>query len=129
MLPALQPTLVSVCVFGVAAALLGAAGLLARGPARAWLVGALALGLAGGGAAAALAGLEQFYWLPPLALAALGGLSLLLRWPGWRRLAGSAAAVLALPRVQCAALLLAGPALVLWQARQTEAEQMANELT
>jgi hypothetical protein len=108
---ALHLDYLTVCVFGLAGTLLGLAGLFLCGWRRwGWASPAACLALAAAGAAGAAARLEQGYWLPLLALAAVWGLFLFVRSP----VAGWLARLVRTPRVQWALLLLAGPALMLW---------------
>ena len=114
----LQPDCLTVCALGLGGTLLAVAGLLLSG--RRWGRAPVfaALALAGTGAAGAAARLEQGYWAPPLALAAVWGLFLFLRGPAPTWLFRPARA----PRCQWALLLVAGPALMAWQG-----ERLAEE--
>ncbi len=120
----LHPTdanLIAVCLLALFGTLFGLMGLLSRGPfggRRLLLV--LALALAGLGGTAALTGQPDGLWLPPLLLACACGLFLALRSPGVARACAVALAVAGRPRLQWAALLIAGPALSLLWARRAE---------
>jgi hypothetical protein len=117
-LNSLQPDCLTVCALGLGGTLLALAGLLLSGRRWGWAPPLAALALAAAGAAGAAARAEQGYWAPPLALAAVWGLFLFLRGPVPARLGRLARA----PRCQWALLLVAGPALMVWQG-----ERLAEE--
>jgi hypothetical protein len=112
-LPSFDPT--GVCLFGAAAVLLGLCGLLGTSRSKRARVHALAGLVAAAGLAAALLRQPASLWLPLVALGAVWGALALLRRPAVGR------AVLATclsVQAHSAALLILGPALVLWQVEE-----------
>jgi hypothetical protein len=119
-----EPDTLSTCLLGVGGSLLGLAGLLggfARLPGRGVRYAVVApLVVAALACTAAVAGLPRYGWLPPLGLAALWTF-VALALPRVLQLAGRLTASLGrYPRLHWGALVLAGPALLLWQEYQID---------
>jgi hypothetical protein len=120
----------SVCLLGLEGSLLGLFCLL-FGPSktnnhRSLLSSGLALVVALLAGGAAVGGLPQPYWLPPLGLAIAWGFFQIIRLPLLGRVVSGAWRTLCNRRVQAALLLAGGGGLIAWQSFRLEANLQAE---
>src|SRR4051812_41882525 len=122
----LPPDILSVVILGIAGPVLGLAflvwGRVVSG--RRWyrLPALLAAGLGGLGLVSLVCGLEQPFWLPPLALSCTCALFGLGRSPLPGQMGRWAKAAAGHRGVQAGLLLAGGPLLLVWQAYRLEGE-------
>jgi hypothetical protein len=112
--PTSAPDLIALCALAIAGLILGALGLLLGGARKRPALRAVQLAavLAAGGAAAWVAGLPTYVWLPCAGLSAVWAIFALCRSPLPERICRAA---LARPRVQAGLLMSASAGLLGWQ--------------